>query len=73
MMADPITAFDMRFHAAVDWAVATLASAALAISWFDVIDGMERLITGALVIVLIALRIRSHLRRDRAEQRVGKQ
>lgn len=53
---------------ALDWAVAVIASAALAVSWFNVIDGAEKLITGALVIVLVALRIRSHLRRDRIER-----
>lgn len=73
MMHDLLFALDSRFHATFDWGVATLASAVLAISWFNVIDGAERLVTGALVVVLVFLRIRSHLRRDRAERLTGRQ
>lgn len=40
---------------------------------FSLIHGLEAVVVGALVIWLMVLRIRSHIRRDRAEQQSGRQ
>lgn len=40
---------------------------------FSLIHGSEAVIIGALVIWLMVLRIRSHIRRDRAERAAGRQ
>lgn len=62
-MTDPI---DIALDASVASAGAGTALALL----FNVIHGIEAVIIGALVIWLMVLRIRSHLRKDRVEQNV---
>lgn len=65
-MTDPI---DIALDASVASAGAGTALALL----FNIIHGIEAVIIGGLVIWLMVLRIRSHLRRDRIEEKEGPQ
>lgn len=53
---------------AADIVTGAAGTAYLAASALSVIDTGERIILGALMIVLVALRIRSHLRQDAGEK-----
>lgn len=57
----------------LDITAGTVGVGAVAAWWFNIVHGIEALVIGGLVIWLMALRIRSHLRRDRIDKQAGRQ
>lgn len=60
-------------HLAADIGAGAAGAGYVAASALSLVHGVESVVAGALVIVLLALRVRSHLRRDAADRRDGRQ
>ncbi|MDB5405409.1 MAG: hypothetical protein JWL84_321 [Rhodospirillales bacterium] len=58
----PINNIGAHGSSAADWTIAGFGAVTFAASWLQWVDSAEKIVIGALTILLLALRVRAHLR-----------